>query len=78
MKRKRKKTDTGELIARRNIPKNTYYCYTPISWSEDRMYYRVKVCPYYKYDKDSTLIGHCRLIKGEIWDMCKSCGINEN
>lgn len=35
--------------------------------------YRIKKCPYYKHVEDVD--GYCTLIKCDVDDMCKSCGI---
>lgn len=73
----RRKTDIKEITLRRVIPKNTFYCYIPIGWSEDRMSYKIKACPFYKSTLEDNITGYCKLMKCEIDDMCKWCGINE-
>lgn len=58
---------------KKKIPKNTPYCYLPdyeknakeIGWT-----YWIKPCPFYQPG------GWCKIIKDEIEDQCKSCGVN--
>jgi hypothetical protein len=86
---------------KKQIPKNTPYCYTPTStpgiMKDGRWGYTIKPCPLYtwkkykdmiptpkwmdkedmkKYGEDSA--GYCKLVKGEIDDQCKNCGISCN
>jgi len=75
--KKRPKTDIKYLKAKRVIPKDTYYCYNAGEWLEDGYGYYVTVCPFYKRIPESTLVAKCNLVEGEVWDMCKICGINE-
>lgn len=83
---------------KKQIPKNTHYCYSPIKFpcDENNWKYEIKCCPFYghikikdmkpypdwmdeefinKYGEETT--GWCKLIKYEIEDQCKSCGINQ-
>ncbi len=85
---------------KKQIPKDTHYCYTPtsgwITFKDGRQGYKIKLCPLYscikvkdmnpmpsymdeellsKYGEDE--IGWCKLVKYEIDDQCKSCGLRE-
>lgn len=83
---------------KKQIPKDTPYCYTPTSNFEimdDGGYgYTIKLCPFYSWRKIKDLnplpdyldaedilkfgedtVGWCKIVKGEIDDQCKSCGV---
>lgn len=53
------------------------YCYTPTSGFKDlgngRYGYTIKSCPFYKHVE--SLEGHCSLLKAEITDQVKDCGL---
>lgn len=56
------------------------YCYVATSeWKmfEDGEYgFEIKSCPFYESRPDDGVYeGHCRLIKSEITDQVKSCGV---
>lgn len=59
------------------IPKNTPYCYNPDfkknAKQESLFPYWIKPCPFYEHKQN--IDGWCRLIKCEVLDQCKSCGI---
>lgn len=61
---------------KKKIPKDTFYCYTPISkmiYPKDGLpFYRITRCPYYKHV--SGIEGYCSLLKCEIIDQVKECG----
>lgn len=61
---------------KKRIPKDTFYCYTPIStpgfMSDGEWGYKIKPCPYYKHIEG--LDGHCSLLNCEITDQVKECG----
>lgn len=75
---------------KKKIPKGLY-CYTGIGFDPKTGAYKIKSCNYFKYIKASQKpkesqdeidleypnekIGWCKLIKSEIDDQCKSCGI---
>lgn len=75
---------------KKQIPKGMY-CYTGIRYDFLTGIYHIKSCPQFKYIKTSqkhrdlqneidlefsdAKIGWCKLIKSEIDDQCKSCGI---
>ena len=84
---------------KKQIPKDTFYCYTPTSGMKhfkDGTYgYSIKTCPLYTWRKlkdikpdyldeqdlikwGEEVVGYCKLIKCEIDDQCKSCGLKEN
>ena len=64
---------------KKQIPKNTPYCYVMTSgiiYPETGLsYYNIKTCPFYKFNKDEG--GYCNLIKYEILDQIKYCGISD-
>jgi hypothetical protein len=83
---------------KKQIPKNTHYCYTPTSgfkYFEDGSYgFETKVCPFSTWIKFKDMnpkpewcdekdlieyadenINWCKLVKTEIEDQCKSCGL---
>lgn len=83
---------------KKQIPKDTVYCYTPTSelcfLKEGEYGYTIKLCPFYtriKFkdmkplpewitEKDIEEYGNedvswCKLVKCEIDDQCKSCGL---
>ena len=81
---------------KKQIPNNTFYCYTPTSdwkiFKDGKQGYSIKLCPFYDWkklndikpdylDKDDLIkygeevVGFCKLIKCEIDDQCKSCGL---
>lgn len=64
---------------KKQIPKDTPYCYTIKSgWiypKEGRPYIKTKVCPFYKHIEDVT--GYCKLIKYEVDDQVKSCEMRQ-
>lgn len=80
---------------KKQIPANTFYCYTPTSDFKklgNTYGYTIKLCPLYTWIKLKDLkpsylnesdlqkfgeesVGYCKLIKGEIDDQCKSCGL---
>lgn len=67
-------------IEKENIPKNTLYCYTILSIDkhpddERNIIIRTKYCPFYKFI--DGLDGWCNLLKDEVDDSCKICGISE-
>ena len=71
-----------ELIAKARIPKNTCYCYTPKKPLKNRMGYRVKPCPYFKwkYNKEwECRAEYCTYLKDWLFiqDSVKDCGIND-
>lgn len=59
------------------IPKDVPYCYTMVSdiiyESGQLPYYKTKTCPFYQY-KDG-LEGYCKLVKCEVMDQVKECGM---
>ena len=61
---------------KKKIPKDTPYCYTPLSGMQDlgggRYGYKIKSCPYYKHV--DGLDGHCSLLNCEVTDQVKECG----
>ncbi len=61
---------------KKKIPKHTPYCYTPDVEMQKKMpgVYWIKQCPFYRHL--GGIDGWCKLIKHEIEDQCKSCGIN--
>jgi hypothetical protein len=58
---------------KKKIPKNIPYCYTPIKFDMNTGIYHIKPCPFYKHIKG--IDGFCKLLKCEVEDQCKSCGI---
>lgn len=81
---------------KKQIPKNTHYCYTPTSslgiMGDGSLGYMIKRCPFYDWRKIKDLkpsyldakemikygeetVGFCKLVKCEVDDQCKSCGI---
>lgn len=67
---------------KKKIPKGVY-CYTPTGktfqhWNEEVKQflpsYGIKCCPFYKHVHE--LEGRCRLLKAEIADQVKDCGVN--
>ena len=83
---------------KKQIPKDTHYCYTPTSgwktFKDGKSGYSIKPCPFYDYiplkdmkptpewmDEESIIKfgdekeGWCKLIKYQIEDQCKSCGL---
>lgn len=63
-----------------NIPKDTPYCYTPISdyglMENGKWGYKIKPCPYFKFIE--TIDSWCKLYKCDVEDQCKSCGLRFN
>ena len=63
--------------SKKKIPKNTFYCYTPLTgmiYEEGKLpYYKIKRCPFYNYV--NGLEGYCKLLKCEIIDQVKECGV---
>lgn len=66
-RKKKKKIPTG------------LYCYTPTSGfkvlKDGRYGYTIKECPFYKHVKDDSLYGRCNLLKCEVTDQVKDCGL---
>ena len=64
---------------KKQIPKDTFYCYTPESGmiypKEGLPYYKIKPCGFYKHV--DGLEGYCSLLKCEILDQVKECGERE-
>ena len=62
---------------KKKIPKNTPYCYVPDfkknAQQKELFPYWIKSCPLYQHQEGIN--GWCRLIKDEVIDQCKSCGI---
>ena len=66
---------------KKKIPKNTPYCYEPDYKKNARQKslfpYWIKPCHFYTREMyEEGFYGYCKLIKNEIEDQCKSCGIN--
>jgi len=62
---------------KKKIPKDTPYCYSP-DIKENKQFaglftYGIKSCPFYK--SMGRTEGWCRLIRDEVMDQCKSCGV---
>ncbi|MCK5347694.1 MAG: hypothetical protein KAR20_30005 [Candidatus Heimdallarchaeota archaeon] len=65
---------------RKEIPKDTLYCYKILSIDshpddERNLIIKTKNCPFYKHIDE--LDGWCIVLKDEIDDCCKICGISE-
>jgi len=73
------------------IPKDTFYCYTPLGkeLQDEVMVYKTKPCPFRDWfaDKPDQEQGYCHFLErgdwddsgnGILWDGCKECGINED
>ena len=65
---------------KKQIPKDTHYCYTVIGWplhrdEDGRAYIETKTCPFYEHVEHEE--GWCRLVKCEVDDQCKSCGVRK-
>jgi hypothetical protein len=62
---------------KKKIPKNTSYCYVPDhkknAKQKELFPYWIKSCPFYQHQEG--IDGWCRLVKDEVMDQCKSCGI---
>jgi hypothetical protein len=62
---------------KKKVPKNTPYCYVPDfkknAQQKELFPYWIKTCPFYQYQE--VIEGWCRLVKCEVMDQCKSCGI---
>jgi len=52
-----------------------YYCYTPVQApsAATNWVYKIKSCPFYKHVDE--LDGYCKLVKCEITDQVKDCGL---
>lgn len=64
---------------KKKIPKNTPYCYSfskKLNRKENVFGYHIKPCGFYKYL--TGIGGCCTLIKCEIDDQVKSCGLRLN
>ena len=63
---------------KKKIPKNTPYCYEPDykknAQQKSLFPYWIKLCPFYQHTGEE-IFGWCKLIKYEVMDQCKSCGI---
>jgi hypothetical protein len=63
---------------KKKIPKNTPYCYEPDykknAQQKSLFPYWIKPCPFYQHTGEE-IFGWCRIIKNEVMDQCKSCGI---
>jgi hypothetical protein len=63
---------------KKKIPKNTPYCYEPDykknAQQKSLFPYWIKPCPFYQHTGEK-IFGWCRIIKNEVMDQCKSCGI---
>ena len=63
---------------KKKIPKNTPYCYVPDfkknAQQKSLFPYWIKPCPFYQHT-GKEIFGWCKLIKYEVMDQCKSCGI---
>ena len=63
---------------KKQIPKNTPYCYTPTSgWKTLKgggQGYTIKCCPFWEYRESD--FGWCKLVKYNVLDQCKSCNIS--
>lgn len=63
---------------KKKIPKNTPYCYEPDykknAQQKSLFPYWIKPCPFYQHTGEE-IFGWCKLIKYEVMDQCKSCGI---
>ena len=85
---------------KKQIPKNTPYCYTPITkpgiMSNGVWGFKIKQCPFSTYIKIKNMkpipdyidfkllenygedqVNWCKLVKCEIEDQCKNCGIKK-
>jgi len=65
---------------KKKIPKGLY-CYTFVKTlsNEDGSYrgYKIKPCPFYDKPIDrGGVFGRCKLLKCEVMDQCKECGLN--
>lgn len=61
---------------KKKIPKNTPYCYSfhnKLNRKEKGFSYHIKPCVFYKHL--TGIEGYCTLIKCEIDDQVKSCGL---
>lgn len=77
-----------DFVARKRIPKDTPYCYTPkkaIKPCKKYPYggFKTKVCPYFKmkYCKEyHCLLEYCTYIKSflSVQDQVKDCGVNDD
>ena len=56
---------------KKQIPKDTPYCYTALEMLDDGGML-IKSCPFYEHV--DGIEGKCRLLKCEIEDQIKSCG----
>ena len=63
---------------KKKIPKNTPYCYEPDfkknAQQKSLFPYWIKPCSFYQHTGEE-IFGWCKLIKYEVMDQCKSCGI---
>jgi hypothetical protein len=66
---------------KKKIPKNTPYCYSPDfkkNESQKELFpYWIKPCTFYTRKYQEGIDGWCNLIKCEVMDQCKSCGISQ-
>ena len=63
---------------KKQIPRGTPYCYTSSGWGhqeEGGLYLKIKSCPYYIHE--SGVDGYCKLLRCEIIDQVKDCGVSD-
>ena len=60
--------------AKKKIPKGMY-CYTPVKMDWATGVYNIQTCEFYRPIPGDFLFGRCSLIKEEVMDQCKSCGV---
>ena len=66
------------FLSKKNIPKNTIYCYTGIRFDDKTGIYHIKTCPYWKRMFGRVVCLYLLYIGDELLeDQCKICGISE-